>query len=112
MAKIIEFYVPASFQKKVKWISSPDRGEVIELCPHDEGDTNVIPVLEEVVRVEEYLVLKEEVRIRRVRASLDSIALASSSIPGDAAYTWHRPFRRVSHVLATIGAGATVWLPH
>ena len=112
MAKVIEFYVPTSFHQKVKWTSSPVRNEVIELCPHDEGETKIIAVFEEVVRVEQYLVLKEEVRIRRVRASLDSIALASSSIPGDAAYTWHRPFRRVSHVLATIGAGAMVWLPH
>lgn len=64
---------------------SPVWRDLIELCPLDEGDTKVIPVLEEVVRVEEYFVLKGEVRIRRVRATPDSMALASSLIPGDAA---------------------------
>jgi stress response protein YsnF len=34
-----------------------------------EGDVTVIPVVEEVVRVERHLVLKEEVRIRRVRTT-------------------------------------------
>jgi len=32
-----------------------------------EGDTTIIPVVEEIVVVERRLVLKEEVRIRRVR---------------------------------------------
>ena len=58
MAKVIEFYVPTSFHQKVKWTSSPVRNEVIELCPHDEGETKIIAVFEEVVRVEQYLVLK------------------------------------------------------
>jgi uncharacterized protein (TIGR02271 family) len=35
----------------------------------EDGDTIVVPVVEEVLRVERYLVLKEEVRIRRVRAA-------------------------------------------
>jgi hypothetical protein len=30
MAKIIEFYVPARFHKKVKWVPPADRGKVIE----------------------------------------------------------------------------------
>lgn len=34
-----------------------------------EEDTIVIPVVEEVVRVERYLLLKEEVRIRRIRTT-------------------------------------------
>lgn len=32
MAKIIEFYVPARFHKKVKWVPPVDRGKVIEFC--------------------------------------------------------------------------------
>jgi uncharacterized protein (TIGR02271 family) len=35
----------------------------------EEGDSLVIPVVEEVVKVERYLLLKEEVRVRRVRAT-------------------------------------------
>lgn len=35
----------------------------------EDGDTIVIPVVEEVLRVERYLVLKEEVRVRRVKAT-------------------------------------------
>lgn len=30
VAKIIEFYIPNSFQKKVKWVSPVRRGRVIE----------------------------------------------------------------------------------
>jgi hypothetical protein len=30
MAQVIEFYVPASFHKKVKWVPSEQRGKVIE----------------------------------------------------------------------------------
>jgi hypothetical protein len=33
MAKVIEFYVPASFHKKVKWVPPINRGKVIEFCP-------------------------------------------------------------------------------
>jgi hypothetical protein len=32
MAKIIEFYIPNSFQKKVAWIPPEQRGKVIEFC--------------------------------------------------------------------------------
>ena len=32
MAKIIEFYIPNSFQKKVAWIPPQQRGKVIEFC--------------------------------------------------------------------------------
>jgi stress response protein YsnF len=35
----------------------------------EEGDTTVMPVVEEVVVVERRLVLKEEIRIRRVRTT-------------------------------------------
>jgi hypothetical protein len=79
MAKVIEFYVPTSFHQKVKWTSSPVRNEVIELCPHDEGETKIIAVFEEVVRVEQYLVLKEEVWILRGRATLDSLELLANT---------------------------------
>ena len=30
MAKIIEFHIPAKFQKKVKWVPSEERGRLIE----------------------------------------------------------------------------------
>jgi len=32
MAKIIEFYIPDSFRKKVAWIPPEQRGKVIEFC--------------------------------------------------------------------------------
>src|SRR6266481_2072168 len=43
-------------------------GRTIEVVPSisQEGDTTIIPVVEEIVAVERRLVLKEEVRIRRV----------------------------------------------
>jgi len=43
-------------------------GRAIEVVPSisQEGDTTIIPVVEEIVVVERRLVLKEEVRIRRV----------------------------------------------
>jgi stress response protein YsnF len=43
-------------------------GRTIEVVPSisQEGDTTIIPVVEEIVVVERRLVLKEEVRIRRV----------------------------------------------
>jgi hypothetical protein len=30
MARIIEFYIPNSFRRRVKWVPKPDRGKVIE----------------------------------------------------------------------------------
>lgn len=33
MAKIIEFYIPDGFQKKVKWTPAEQCGEVIEFGP-------------------------------------------------------------------------------
>ena len=30
VAKVIEFYVPSSFRKSVKWISPEQRGKIIE----------------------------------------------------------------------------------
>lgn len=46
-------------------------GRPLERSPETrmEGDTLVIPVVEEVLKIERQLVLKEEIRIRRVRAS-------------------------------------------
>ena len=32
MAKVIEFYIPNTFQKKATWIPSEQRGKVIEFC--------------------------------------------------------------------------------
>ena len=44
-------------------------GKQVDKAPEvrEEGDTLIIPILEEIVVVERRLVLKEEVRIRRVR---------------------------------------------
>jgi uncharacterized protein (TIGR02271 family) len=46
-------------------------GRMIDAAPpvRDEGDTTIIPVVEEVIVVERRLVLKEEVRLRRVRVT-------------------------------------------
>jgi hypothetical protein len=33
MAKVIEFYIPNRFQKKVAWVPPQKRGQVIEFCP-------------------------------------------------------------------------------
>lgn len=30
MAKVIEFYIPSSFRKNVKWVPAEQRGKVIE----------------------------------------------------------------------------------
>jgi len=35
MAKLIEYYVPSKFQKKVKWIPQEERGKLISF-PVDE----------------------------------------------------------------------------
>ena len=32
MAKVIEFYIPNRFQRKVAWVSRQKRGKVIEFC--------------------------------------------------------------------------------
>lgn len=32
MAKIVEFYVPESFRKQLKWAPPLQRGKVIEFC--------------------------------------------------------------------------------
>ncbi len=44
-------------------------GRVVDAVPpvREEGDTTIMPVVEEIVVVERQLVLKEEVRIRRVK---------------------------------------------
>ena len=46
-------------------------GRTVEAVPpiREEGDTTVLPVVEEVVVIERRLVLKEEIRIRRVRST-------------------------------------------
>jgi hypothetical protein len=31
VAKVIEFYIPSNFRRKVKWLSPEQRGRVIEL---------------------------------------------------------------------------------
>jgi hypothetical protein len=32
MAKVIEFYIPSRFQRKVAWVPPHKRGKVIEFC--------------------------------------------------------------------------------
>ena len=46
-------------------------GRVVDAAPpiREEGDTTVIPVMEEVIVTERRLVLKEEIRLRRVRTT-------------------------------------------
>lgn len=46
-------------------------GQIVEHAPQvrEEGDTLIIPVVEEVLVVERRLILKEEVRVRRVRTT-------------------------------------------
>jgi stress response protein YsnF len=46
-------------------------GKMVEVPPsvREEGDTIIIPIVEEILVVERRLLLKEEVRVRRVRSS-------------------------------------------
>jgi len=37
VAKVIEFYIPARFQKRVKWSPSELRGKLIKFRPSDEN---------------------------------------------------------------------------
>ena len=32
MAKVIEFYIPNHFRKKVAWVPRQERGKLIEFC--------------------------------------------------------------------------------
>jgi hypothetical protein len=32
VAKVIEFYIPISFRKRLKWVPWQQRGKVIEFC--------------------------------------------------------------------------------
>jgi hypothetical protein len=33
VAKVIEFYIPTSFRKPMKWVPAIDRGKIIGFCP-------------------------------------------------------------------------------
>lgn len=46
-------------------------GRIVDAVPHirEEGDTTIMPVVEEILVVERRLILKEEVRIRRIHVS-------------------------------------------
>lgn len=46
-------------------------GVPVERIPEvrSEGDTLIVPVVDEILRIERQLILKEEIRIRRVRSS-------------------------------------------
>ena len=46
-------------------------GQIVDRAPQvrEEGDTLIIPVMEEVLVVERRLILKEEVRVRRIRTA-------------------------------------------
>lgn len=41
MAKIIEFYIPDKFQKRVKWIPEEQRGKLTEFRPVKMADPTV-----------------------------------------------------------------------
>jgi len=33
VARVIKFYIPTNFSKRVKWVPPQQRGKVIEFCP-------------------------------------------------------------------------------
>jgi hypothetical protein len=33
VAKVIEFYIPNNFRKKVKWLSPEQRGKIVKFAP-------------------------------------------------------------------------------
>ncbi len=33
VAKVIEFYIPNNFRKRVNWVSPAERGKIIEFAP-------------------------------------------------------------------------------
>jgi hypothetical protein len=33
VAKVIEFYIPASFRKSAKWVAPEQRGKIVEFVP-------------------------------------------------------------------------------
>jgi hypothetical protein len=48
MARVIGFYIPDGFQKRAKWVSAEQRGEVIEMrvvtkAPDSKMDSEVTP---------------------------------------------------------------------
>jgi hypothetical protein len=42
MAKVIEFYIPDNFRRRVKWVSPEQRGKVIEFGT---GNPRAVPVV-------------------------------------------------------------------
>jgi hypothetical protein len=33
MAKVIEFYIPKNFRRRMKWVPEIPRGKILEFCP-------------------------------------------------------------------------------
>ncbi len=66
-----EVVVKESVARETVEIERIPVGRLLDQSPEirQEGDTLVIPVVEEVLKIERQLVLKEEIRIRRVRVS-------------------------------------------
>jgi len=43
MAKIIEFYIPSSFRKNIKWVPADQRGKLIQFPAYQEIDLRRVP---------------------------------------------------------------------
>lgn len=66
-----EQHVEEKLEREIVKIERVAVGRVVETTPEirDEGDITIIPVMEEVLVLERRLVLKEEIRVQRVRTS-------------------------------------------
>lgn len=70
---VVEDHVAATVESQTVEVThvTIDREVAVAPAIRTEGDTTIIPVLEEVLVIEKRLVLKEEIRIRRVSRSED-----------------------------------------
>ena len=71
VTETVDAPVSASVESQPVEVTRVPVGREVQAAPavRTEGDTTVIPVLEEIIVVEKRLVLKEEIRIRRVSRS-------------------------------------------
>jgi uncharacterized protein (TIGR02271 family) len=69
--KLVEEQVTESLEQSEIEVSRVPIGREVEVAPEVrvEGDTTIVPVLEEILVVEKRLFLKEEVRIKRIKTS-------------------------------------------
>ena len=72
-SELVEEIVPASLASETVEVTRKPIGREVVDAPkmRTEGDVTIIPVLEEIVVVEKRLVLVEEIRIKRIRATED-----------------------------------------